>query len=693
MTRADGILRLLIVDDSLSDADAVVNVLRSAGHAVRAAREERVEALEQALNSHGWDLLICRDDLPELTPTDIVNLIKRLGKDLPCIVITEQSETEKALFQSGVQDVVLKNDNERLLFAAERELDNLFVRRHGRRNERALRESEKRSRALLESSRDAVAYMHEGMHIYVNHAYLKLFGYEKHEDVDGLPILDLIVSKDHAKFKMVFRQFTEQVDAQPAVVVAQCLKADGVVFDADIEFSHAQVEGENCTQVVIRDRPMLVDEDNEYLAQLQHYDALTGLYNRTHFVDELQQSLNNAAEQNTDSVLCYLHLDDFHLLKEQVGLAASDTIIQSVAGLLRTVIRDDETLGRYGDQVFTIIVPTADEEVVNQRAETFRRSIADFRSQIGGKVVTLSCSIGMTRLSESVASAQTALEYADKACTWAQRAGGNQHAWYEDQVSHSEADDLSDWAERLKYALSENLFALHFQPIVGLHGPQQEIYEVLLRLQDGDKMLCAEEFIRYAVSLKMMKDIDRWVIGTALKRLAEHRQKHPKTRFFIKLSEQTLEDQQYVDWLSASLSAQQLTGQALVFEISETAAMGNLHGTKAIVTQLKTIGCEFGLEHFGSGIDFSHSLSVLDVDYLKINGNFVENMANDSDIQAAIKATIDMAKQAGKRCIAGFVSDAVSLALLWRLGVDYAQGFYIHEPSARLDYNFEGEEL
>ncbi len=693
MTRADGILRLLIVDDSLSDADAVVNVLRSAGHAVRAAREERLEALEQALNNHGWDLLICRDNVPELPPTDIVNLIKRLGKDLPCLVITEDSESEKALFHSGAQDVLLKHDTERLLFAAERELDNLFIRRRGRRNERALRESEKRSRALLESSRDAVAYMHEGMHIYVNHAYLKLFGYEKHEDIDGLPILDLIDSEDHAKFKMVFRQFAEQMDAQPAVVAAQCLKADGVVFDADIEFSHAQVEGENCTQVVVRDRPVLVDEENAQLTQLQHYDVLTGLYNRTRFGDELQQSLNDAAEQNTDSVLCYLLLDDFQLIKEQVGLSASDTIIQTVADLLRNVMGDDETLGRYGDQVFTIILPTADEAVVNQRVETFRRSIADFSSQLGGNVIALSCSIGMTRLSESVASAQTALEYADKACTKAQRAGGNQYVWYEDQIGQPENDDLSGWAERLKKALSQNLFDLHFQPIVGLHGPQQEIYEVLLRLHDGDKTLRADEFIRYAVSLKMMKDIDRWVIHTALRKLTEHRQKHPKTRFFIKLSEQTLEDKEYVDWLSATLSAQQLTGQALVFEISETAAMGNLQETKAIIAQLKTIGCEFGLEHFGSGIDFSHSLSVLDVDYLKINGNFVENMANDSDNQAAIKATIDMAKQAGKRCIAGFVSDAVSLALLWRLGVDYAQVFYIHEPSARLDYSFEDQEL
>jgi EAL domain-containing protein (putative c-di-GMP-specific phosphodiesterase class I) len=136
-----------------------------------------------------------------------------------------------------------------------------------------------------------------------------------------------------------------------------------------------------------------------------------------------------------------------------------------------------------------------------------------------------------------------------------------------------------------------------------------------------------------------------------------------------------------------------LTGHALIFEISETAAVDNIEDTKNTIAKLKAIGCEFGLEHFGSGIGFSHSLNVLDVDYLKINGNFVENMANDSENQAAIKAIIDMAKQAEKPCIAEFVSDAVSLALLWRLGVDYAQGYYIHKPSDKLDYNFEDEDL
>ncbi|HAO25384.1 MULTISPECIES: EAL domain-containing protein [unclassified Methylophaga] len=693
MARAEGILRLLIVDDSLTEADAIINVLRSAGHAVRAGREDEYDALEQCLSNQSWDLVICRDALPSLAPIEIVNLIKHLGKDLPCIVITENKAAEKELFRTGVQDVILKDDVERLKFVAERELDNLFMRRLGRRNERALRESEKRSRALLESSRDAVAYMHEGMHIYVNGAYLNLFGYEEQEDIDGLPILDLIDSEDHAKFKMVFRQFTEKVDASPAILTAQCLRNDGYAFDADIEFSHAQVEGEDCTQVVVRERSEDITEDDEQLKQLRDFDLLTGVYSRTRFVDELQHAVNQAAENQSDSALLYLVLDDFQQIKELVGLTNSDIVIKSVGEQLQKTAQEGEKLGRYGDQIFTIIVPSADESTVNQRAEAFLKSVDEFVSHANGKIIDLHCSIGIARVSENVASAQTALENADKACTLAQHAGGNQTARFEEKITQPDKEDLSAWQSMLQNALQKDLFSIHFQPIVGLHGPQQELYEVLLRLQDGEKTLLAEQFIQYAVDLQMMTEIDKWVIRTALKKLSEHRKTYPKTRFFIKLSEQTLHDKDYVDWLSVSLSAHNLTGQALIFEISETAALDNIEDTKNTIAKLKAIGCEFGLEHFGSGIGFSHSLSVLDVDYLKINGNFVENMAHDTENQAAIKSIIDMAKQAGKPCIAEFVSDAVSLALLWRLGVDYAQGFYIHKPSDKLDYNFEDEDL
>lgn len=695
MARAEGILRLLIVDDSLTDADGIINTLRSAGHAVRAAREDTPAALEQLLSTQTWDLLVCRDKVSNLSPVDVVALVHRLGKDLPSIILINDKADEEQFYDCKAQDVIVFGDTRRLQFAANRELQNLYVRRLGRRNERALRESEKRSRALLESSRDAVAYMHEGMHIYVNQAYLTLFGYEEADDIDGLPMLDLISADDHHKFKSVFREFAEESESAPVTVTASCVRADGTGFNAKIEFSHARVEGEDCTQVVIRDDATFSVDDSQ-LKLLRDHDLLTGLYNRKRFMDELEKTVFQAVEGNGDAELLYLVLDDFQNIKEQVGLGTSDVIIKSVADLLRKNMQEGEILGRYGDQVFTIIIPSHDDNVVDERAAGYLKTIDDYVSHVNGKSIDLHCSIGISRISESQASADTVMENADKACTKAQRAGGKQVMRYQNTQNDVESGELSDekWQKRLQKGLQEDKFQLHYQPIVSLHGEEQEFYEVLLRLEliEG-RMIQAEEFIKQAYKLELMADIDKWVIRNAIETLSEHRIQFPRTRFFIKLSEQTLHAPEFVDWLCATLDAHKLNGNAVIFEISETVALDNLDKVHEIITKLKGIGCEFGLEHFGSGVDFSNSLKALDVDYVKINGAFVENMARDNENQAAVKAIIEMTKQAGKRCIAEYVSDANSLALLWRLGVDYAQGFYIHEPSDKLDYNFEDDDL
>ena len=698
MARAEGILRLLLVDDSLTDADIITNSLRGAGHAVRASRYDTLAEIEQVLTSQSWDLVICRDSVAAIPPRELLTLIQRLGRDIPCIVLASDQDSIEALFAIGPQDVIEFGNNKHLQFAVERELQNLFMRRLSRRNERALRESEKRSRLLLESSRDAVAYMHEGMHIYVNNAYLALFGYEEAEDIDGLPMLDMIMVDDHAKFKSIFRQFSEQLDTKSQTVTVQCLREDGTEFKAKIEFSHTEVEGEDCTQVVIRNEQQAPAASKALQELVLEEDLVTGLYNREHFIDELENAVDQAAKDEADSELLYIEIDDFQAIKELVGgLDASDIMLKEVADLLLKQLVEGESLARYSDQVYTVIIASQDDNHVEQRAEVFRKVIDDYVSQAGGQSIDLHCSIGICRITESISSAKAALDNADKACVLAQKAGGNcviRHPISQSEQDASGADDSSMWQDRLQGAIQNDGLCLYYQPIVSLHGEEQELYDVLLRLKDdGDTLITPDQFIHYIEQSELMADIDEWVISHALTSLAEHRKKYPKTRFFIRLSKQTLHKPEFVDWLCKLLNSHNLDGAALVFEISETAALENLEDAKATISKLKNVGCEFGLEHFGSGLDFSHSLSQLDVDYLKINGTFVEKMAKDSENQAAVKAIIEMTKQAEKRSIAEFVSDANSLALLWRLGVDYAQGYYIHEPSESLDYNFEDDDL
>ena len=278
MARNEEVLRLLLVDESLTDAESVINLIRRAGHAVRASRFEKLEDIESAIKDHSWDFIFCRDDLEETSPHDLFDLIHRLGRDIPCVILVSEQENINNFYGIGAKDVIQFNDTERLPFVLARELENLFIRRLSRRNERALRESEKRSRLLLESSRDAVAYVHEGMHIYVNHSYLTLFGYDDAEDVDGLSIMDMISSADHGIFKVAYRKFSEKSDAKPEVITVECRSENEGEFDATIEFSHAEVEGEDCTQLVIRKKEHEIVSSgvsDDVLSGIRDYDSLT----------------------------------------------------------------------------------------------------------------------------------------------------------------------------------------------------------------------------------------------------------------------------------------------------------------------------------------------------------------------------------------------------------------------------------
>ncbi len=692
MAKPDEILRLLLIDDSLTTADVITTTLRSAGHTVRAARHDNMAEIKEALNEKSWDLVICRDSLITISPIEFLDYLRNLGLDIPCIILTAETNHEDELFDLGAQDVIAYSETKRLQFAVTRELKNLFVRRLSRRNERALRESDKRSQLLLEISREAVAYIHEGMHIYANQAYVTLFGFDDAEDLDGLPIMDMLVASEQKKFKSFFKAFSEKTDTEAKTVSVTCVNADEQEFEAQIEFRHAAVEGENCIQVTVKEEQTVLVSDEQIV---QDIDTLTGIYSRTRFMDELGRATLQANENSGISQLIYIVLDNFQSIKDQVGLTTSEAIIKAAAELLKAELKEEEFLGRYSDQVFTIIIQNSDDSYVDERAENYRKTIEEYVSQADGKLIDLKCSIGVSRITENLLSAEEGLDNADKACAEAQRAGGNRVSRHQIVLSTKEAEsqDKVMWISRMKEALKSEGFSLYYQPIVSLHGASQELYDVLIRMKEPDgTVIRAREFMKYAQQPQLVIDIDKWVIENALNSLAIHRATFPKTRFFLKLSKQTLLDSAFINWLIAQLKGHGFNGSVFVFEISETAIIDNLEETQAVIAKLKKVGCEFGLEHFGSGLDFSHTLSVLDVEYLKINGSFVENMAKDKENQAAVKAIIEMTKQAGKQSIAEFVSDASSLALLWRLGVDYAMGYYIQKPSADLNYSFDSDE-
>jgi EAL domain-containing protein (putative c-di-GMP-specific phosphodiesterase class I) len=248
------------------------------------------------------------------------------------------------------------------------------------------------------------------------------------------------------------------------------------------------------------------------------------------------------------------------------------------------------------------------------------------------------------------------------------------------------------WNKSIQQAIETGGFNLVYQPIVSLQGDHKEKYEVFVRmLGEAGEAILPGQFLASAEQSGQIVEIDRWVIRKAIEVLAKRRKDGIETQFFVKLSGQTLSNPELAIWINELLKTHSLAANSLVFEIAEQAAQQNLKNAKSFIKAMQQINCTTALEHFGSGPNSFQLLKHLPVNYLKIDGSFIHNLASEPDNQAVVKSIVEMAHSMDKQCIAEFVQDAHSLAVLWQSGVHYIQGYFLQEPDTSLSYDFSDD--
>ena len=241
------------------------------------------------------------------------------------------------------------------------------------------------------------------------------------------------------------------------------------------------------------------------------------------------------------------------------------------------------------------------------------------------------------------------------------------------------------WSRRIEAALKSDQFILEYQPIINVHTGNSDIYEVLLRMPgDGDKLIPPSAFLPAAQRFGLMVDIDHWVIEHALKALSIQRQSKPTIKFAINLSGHVFEEVNLVKIVQENIERFNIPPDALIFEVTEQVAVHHIAEANLLIKKLIALGCEFALDDFGSGFSSFNYLKHLPIHYIKIDGNFIENMTNDKTDQAMVQSMIQIAKTVGKFTIAEYVLDEDTMALLKKLGIDYAQGHYIGRPKQLL---------
>lgn len=689
---SDNLLRLLTIFEASEEAEAHINMLRKAGHIVRDMRIEDEEDMLTALDENPADLVLAKHNIPGFSARQALEVINRSGRDIPLVAVipagTAESKTNEIL-RAGARDTVPENHAERLKHVIKRELSDLKNRRSHRKCEQMLHETEKRARALIDSSRDAIAYVHDGMHIYANDAYLKMFGYKELDDIQGLPIMDMVRGKDHSVLKDFLRSYGRGKAANSTLdLYGQ--HVEGKQFKITMEFSSASMEGEACTQIIIRDQS-ISKELEQKLSAMSQQDLLTGLYNRNFLTEQLDMLIARAIEGKTRGALLFIMLDKYDEIKETDGISAADMLLTEVAGMLKTRISELGIIARYAGPVFILLVDNVDTRKASNIANSLCKLIHEHICDLGQQSVTTTASIGISLINEVSTHAAECIKRAEKGCQQARNDGGNRSHLYNPAIEEmAEHEQVTHWAQKIKLALKNNQFRLAFQPIVSLHGEPGAHYEVLVRMLDEDQQeIPPGEFIPAAEQMNMMHFIDRWIIMNTLMLLARKQQDGEQTRFFVKLSAGSLCDDEFLGWFRDRLQASRIDPNNLVFEVSEDTALNYLKQAKQINTGLKELNCRTSLENFGVEQNTFQSLKHLAVNYIKIHMDLILNLPQNIENQEKVKAIAEEAGSRNIQTIAAFVEDANSLAVLWQCSVNFIQGHFLQQPAAELNYDFD----
>ena len=422
------------------------------------------------------------------------------------------------------------------------------------------------------------------------------------------------------------------------------------------------------------------------------HDALTGLINRREFENRLTAAVESVrTDPACRHALLYLDLDQFKLVNDTCGHPAGDLLLKQITGVLQSRIRGADTLARLGGDEFGILLQSCSLDQALRIAENLRQAIRDYRFIWQDGVLAVGVSIGIVEISSEMPTVATVMSAADVACYAAKDQGRNRVQLYQpDNVPERHREML--WVSKLTRACDESRFELYYQPIVpiGANRAERQQFEVMLRLRDESGVLIVPaEFIPAAERYNVMPSIDRWVVRQALEQLVHRPDSGVKPyTIAVNLSGTSLNDERFLEYLIAELSSRQLSEGAICFEITETAVIANLNNVVYFMRELRSRGCHFALDDFGSGLSSFMYLKTLPVDYLKIDGQFIENVVHDSVDRSMVEAISQIGKAMGIRTVAERVESDEVLRELGRLGIDFAQGYHIAAPRSLSEFPY-----
>lgn len=685
MSRKNDTVRLLVLHESQDNTEQVINALKNSGIAMRPELVSDEESLTIALQEGTWDIMLVGEVTQGVMFDAALLHVRKLDKDIPCIVLLDAPDPEIVVdcLQAGACDAVPHDQHKHLVYAIKRELASLQTRRARRKAEAQLAETEKRCELLLDNSRDAIAYVHDGMHIYSNTAYAELFGYDSTEDLEGMPIVDLVAKEDLTNFKDYLRAYGKG-ESISADLRFHGIKADGNQIDAMMQLSAASYDGEPCTQIIIRRDDGKAVELAAKLKEATSVDGLTGLANRQRFESSLADAVRKSHQDKSRFALFYLAIDNLPQIAAQAGLTGTDAVIRSVAAVLSKHFTN-ASLSRFGDAAFAVLTSGLDADKSVTAAQTLCKDVHDHLIELpDGTTQQTSLSVGITMVGETAPSAEEMLSRAIAASEKVKIARGNGVELF--NLAEKATSSDAAMVELLIDAIENSKFTLQYQPMVDVLGEGGEFYEVLVRLPLADgKVLTPGVFMPVAIANQLGAKVDRWVMLNAAKQLKEHAKTYPNSRMMVNLTAESLQDTSLPAWISKLSKAINPMGQPIVLQFLEGDMVTYLKAAKDQTFALSQAGCPVSISHFGTTLNPLNTLKHVTVSHVKLDRSFTEDLSNEQNLGTMKKICADLAGT-DKKIIVSYVENAATLSKLWTLGVHFLQGFFLQPPGDTMHY-------
>ena len=525
---------------------------------------------------------------------------------------------------------------------------------------------------------------------YVNQAAAQLLG-QRFDQVVGKPFADVAALVEEADRRSLGDPVGKALASGSRISVGKraVLVPTTAAPERSVEISVSPLRFDGAAiigaVIVLHDTSELRGLTRQMSYQASH-DSLTGLVNRREFERRLLDAIESARAGDVSHALAYLDLDRFKVVNDTCGHSAGDNMLREIASLIKDAVRDSDTVGRIGGDEFALLLAGCPLKKARQIADDVVRSVHDYRFVWKDKIFNIGVSVGLVEIGRDGASIEDILNAADSACYVAKKQGSvHVHVYSAREEASARNRGEIHWLQRLQAALRDNAFELYFQPIVhaqsgGERGPALEVF-VRMKAENGVPGAPTLEFIRAAERYRLMPHIDRWVIQAVLSALGRGGLRLPAGRSIaINIAGQTLADAQFLEYVVDCFDHTGAAPGDICFEVTESSVVANMEQARRFIEVLHGMGCEFALDNFGSGLSSFSTLKTLPMDYLKIDGSFIHNLAADSVNQVVVAAMIELSRNLNFRIVAEQVEDQRSLDVVKGMGIDFVQGFIVGRP-------------